>query len=760
MKAKTYKIDGLDCAECAAHLEKKICQLEDVNQAQINYVKGTLKVDYGKEEGIVFPKIVELAAKEEEEAIIYPLNEETVHVGIKGIDDVDCADYLAKEIMELSYICQAEAYFMQEKIVVQLDKRYLEKAKQEIKKIILENEPQIHVTFGTDSQLKENRIDWMVIRLIFGFALFIASMVTKGYIEIGVSLAGYLILAYDILYKAFRNILKGKVFDENFLMMVATVAALFLQEWREAIAVILFYQVGEFFQAKAVDHSRKSIGELMEIRPELAMVKRENEFKIVAPEEVQIGDLVRVLPGEKIPVDGVISEGKSSLNLASLTGESAWKDVEVGDFVMSGSINRDGTLLLTCTNCYADSTVAKILDLVENNDQVKSKEERFITKFAEVYTPVVVILAVLVAIVVSFQLGDYQEGIRRACTFLVISCPCALVISIPLSFFSGIGGLSKKGILVKGAHVFEKINRVQRMVFDKTGTLTQGKFTVEQVISECPKEVLKYAAALETQSNHPLSQAILAKNETDISFWKVRDVKEIPGRGLEGFVNDELIRVGNRKQLEEAGISVAEIDEIGTKVFVAKGNVCLGCLILNDQLKHHVASFIKYLHAKKIHTAIVSGDEEKIVAKVAKELKIDRYLANQLPLDKVAALNLEKEKGFTCFVGDGTNDAPVLSRADISIAMGGVGSDAAIEAADVIVMDDAILKVESVLEQAKKVIRIALENIWFAIGIKVLVLVLGAFGFANMWMAIFADTGVAILCVFNSLRLLKVPDIQ
>ncbi|MBW9212904.1 MULTISPECIES: heavy metal translocating P-type ATPase [Terrabacteria group] len=760
MEIKAYKIDGLDCAECAANLEKKISQLDNVNKAQVNFVKGTLKVEYSEEEKLVFPKILEVVLKEEEEASVYPLNEEVISVGIEGIDDVDCADYLAKEIVKLPYVSHAEAYFMQEKINVQLDKRYLEQAKQEIKTIILNHEPEVHVTFGRGNEQVKKSLDWMLVRLIVGFLLFIGSMVTNGYVEIGVSLLGYMVLAYDILYKAFRNIIKGKVFDENFLMVVATVSALFLQEWREAIAVILFYQVGEYFQDKAVEHSRKSIGELMEIRPEAAMVKRAGEFKMVAPEEVQIGDLVRVLPGERIPVDAKIVEGRSSLNMASLTGESAWKDVEAGDEVMSGAINQNGTLMVICTNRYADSTVAKILDLVENNDQVKSKEERFITKFAEVYTPVVVFLAVLVAVVVSLQLRDYQEGIRRAGTFLVISCPCALVISIPLSFFSGIGGLSKEGILVKGANIFEKINRIQRMVFDKTGTLTKGKFKVEKIISECPEEVLKYAAALEVQSNHPLSKAILAKNELDVGAWDVRNVKEVAGRGLEGFVNGEIVRVGNQKQLREVGILTPTIDEIGTKVFVSKGNEYLGCLILNDQLKKHATSFIQYLDEKKIDTKIISGDEEKIVAKVAKELNIKTYLANQLPVDKVEALVQEMKKGFTCFVGDGTNDAPVLSRADVSIAMGGVGSDAAIEVADVILMDDGILKVESLLVQSKKVIRIALENIWFAIGIKVLVLVLGALGFANMWMAIFADTGVAILCVLNSLRLLKVHDVQ
>lgn len=760
MKIKTYKIDGLDCADCALHLEKKLNELESIKSAKINFIKGNLKVEFEGKEEEVLSKMQDIAMHEEDEATISPWDIEDLLVNTPGVEDQESLAYLSKKILELPYIHSSKENYLKQTILVSLEKDKLSLAKQEIEEFIHQEEPNVQVSFGLEFSKKKNKFDGMMIRLILGVTLFIASFVVNPSLTMYVCMAGYFLLGYDIIIKAIRNMGKGQLFDENFLMMIATFAAIFIKEYREAFAVILFYQVGEYFQDKAVDYSRDSIKELMHIRPDIAAVQRGKEYKLIPPEDVKIGDLVRILPGERIPVDGVIYEGKSSLNLSSLTGESNWKDVDQEDEVLSGSINGNGTLFITCTKEFKDSMVSKILELVENSDQTRAKEEKFITVFSRFYTPIVVVLAITVAIFVLVVMGDYSQAIERACTFLVISCPCALVISIPLSFFSGIGGLSKQGILVKGANVFEKINKIRRMVFDKTGTLSKGKFEVEELISETPEEMLKLAAALETQSKHPLASAILEKNYVDLSELVIKEVKEIPGRGLSGLIQGEAVLVGNAKQMEEAGISVPLVEAVGTKVYVAKNNSYVGCIVLRDQKKAHADRFIQYLHNQKILTKIVSGDGEETVKKMASELNIPRYLANQLPDGKVDVIQREKEEGFTCFVGDGTNDAPVMVNADVSIAMGMLGSDAAIEAADVVLMDDSLIKIQTLMEHSKKVVKLAIENIIFAIGIKILFLVLGALGYANMWMAIFADTGVAILCVLNSLRVLKVDPNQ
>lgn len=760
MKIKTYKIDGLDCADCALHLEKKLNELESIKSAKINFIKGNLKVEFEGKEEEVLSKMQDIAMHEEDEATISPWDIEDLLVNTPGVEDQESLAYLSKKILELPYIHSSKENYLKQTILVSLEKDKLSLAKQEIEEFIHQEEPNVQVSFGLEFSKKKNKFDGMMIRLILGVTLFIASFVVNPSLTMYVCMAGYFLLGYDIIIKAIRNMGKGQLFDENFLMMIATFAAIFIKEYREAFAVILFYQVGEYFQDKAVDYSRDSIKELMHIRPDIAAVQRGKEYKLIPPEDVKIGDLVRILPGERIPVDGVIYEGKSSLNLSSLTGESNWKDVDQEDEVLSGSINGNGTLFITCTKEFKDSMVSKILELVENSDQTRAKEEKFITVFSRFYTPIVVVLAITVAIFVLVVMGDYSQAIERACTFLVISCPCALVISIPLSFFSGIGGLSKQGILVKGANVFEKINKIRRMVFDKTGTLSKGKFEVEELISETPEEMLKLAAALETQSKHPLASAILEKNYVDLSELVIKEVKEIPGRGLSGLIQGEVVLVGNAKQMEEAGISVPLVEAVGTKVYVAKNNSYVGCIVLRDQKKAHADRFIQYLHNQKILTKIVSGDGEETVKKMASELNIPRYLANQLPDGKVDVIQREKEEGFTCFVGDGTNDAPVMVNADVSIAMGMLGSDAAIEAADVVLMDDSLIKIQTLMEHSKKVVKLAIENIIFAIGIKILFLVLGALGYANMWMAIFADTGVAILCVLNSLRVLKVDPNQ
>lgn len=749
MSIKVYKILGLDCADCARYLEEKINKLSGVKSAYINFISETLKIDFADEEEHILDKVMDLALKEEG-AVIKPVEATELDFRIDNTRDHQEVLSLVSNIKQLPYIYQVD--IISNRIKLQFDVKYTKNIKSDIQDLCSKINDKAKIKW---LKQQNNKLDLILLRIIIGVILFLLALIFDYNTATIILLVAYVSVSYDVIVRAIYSCIKGKIFDENFLMTIATFSAIFMHEYKEALAVVLFYQLGEYCQNKAVKHSRHSISELMDIRPDMAVVKHNDKFIKVIPEEVKIGDILRVLPGEKIPVDGIVKEGISSINLSSLTGESAWQDVEKGSAVIGGSINENGIIYLECTSLFRDSTIAKILDLVENSSQTKAKEEKFITKFSSIYTPVVVALAFIVAIVTSIYIGDYQEGIKRACTFLVISCPCALVISIPLSFFSGIGGLSRKGILVKGANVFAKINKIKRMVFDKTGTLTKGSFCIENVISNNTDELLQYACALEEHSKHPLSAPILAMRNNTSNKCIVKSVKDVPGRGLQGIVDNKLIRLGNKKFLEEAGIQVPLVDQVGTKVYVAKENDYLGCMLLRDQLKEGTNEFVRSLKNKQIRVEILSGDADTVVKDIAQQLGVDNYLANQLPNDKVQAVNEGKKYGYTCFVGDGTNDAPVLKVADVSIAMGTMGTDAAIEVADIILMDDSLNKIETLMVQAKKIVNIAKQNIWMAIAIKIIVLCLGAIGYSNMWMAIFADTGVTLLCVINSLRLLK-----
>ena len=572
----------------------------------------------------------------------------------------------------------------------------------------------------------------------------------------------YFVIGWDILWKAIRNIGHGQIFDENFLMCVATIGALVLGEYSEAVGVMLFYQVGELFQSYAVGKSRRSIAQLMDIRPDVANVERDGQILEVDPDEVAVGEVIVIRPGEKVPLDGVVIEGSSSLNTAALTGESAPRDVAVGSELLSGCVNITGLLKVRVTKEFGQSTVAKILDLVENASSKKAKAENFITKFARYYTPAVVFAALALAIIPSLVTGQWDVWVHRALTFLVISCPCALVISIPLSFFGGIGGASAQGILVKGGNYLELLANTETVVFDKTGTLTQGVFEVTG-LNPAPgvteHDLLEAAALAERHSGHPIAQSLRRALGGDIDPDRVTDVQEIPGHGVSALVDGRRVLAGNEKLMKREGIDSLPCDQVGTIVHVAREGKYLGCAVISDQIKPTAPDAIRALKARNIRTVMLTGDSEAVGQAVAAQLGLDEVHAQLLPADKVdrleELLGRKSEKGVLAYVGDGVNDAPVLSRADVGIAMGAMGSDAAIEAADVVLMDDDPAKLKQAMDIAHKCLRIVHENIVFALGIKALFLILGAIGKATMWMAVFADVGVAVIAILNATRMLR-----
>lgn len=562
----------------------------------------------------------------------------------------------------------------------------------------------------------------------------------------------YLVIGYDILWKAIKNILKGKMFDECFLMSVATVGAICIKEVPEAVMVMLLYQIGEYLQDKAVDKSRDSITELMDIRPDYANKITGNEVVTVAPKEVKIGEIILVKPGEKIPLDGEIIEGSANIDTSSLTGEALPQKVEVGQSVYSGCINLDGIIKLKVTKNFENSTVSQILELVEQASAKKTKTENFITRFAQIYTPFVVVLALVIAVVPSFFVAG--NWIERALTFLVISCPCALVISVPLSFFAGIGASSKVGILVKGSVYLEKLSHIKTAVFDKTGTLTNGNFEVVEINSDNPK-ILEYAAIAETGSNHPISKAIKKAYGKDIPPC---EITEISGKGIKAEIDGKEILVGNAKLINNA----PKVDHIGTVVYVSVDGEYIGNIVIADTLKKDSAYTIGELNGKNIETVMLTGDCESTAKSIQAQLGVKTAFAELLPNDKVSKIENyinSTSKGSTIFVGDGINDAPVLTRADVGIAMGGLGSDAAIEAADIVIMDDNPAKLLNAINISKKTMTIVKQNIVFAIGVKVLFLILSGFGMMSMWGAIFADVGVTLLAVLNALRLMKIKTV-
>lgn len=579
-------------------------------------------------------------------------------------------------------------------------------------------------------------------------------------------LAVYLFIGWDVLWKAIRNILNGQIFDENFLMAIATIGAIVLGDFTEACGVMLFYQVGELFQSYAVGRSRKSIAALMDIRPDYANILQDGKLVQVDPEEIEVGQTIIVQPGEKIPLDGIVLEGSSTLDTAALTGESVPRDIQQGNEVISGCVNLSGLLKVQVTKAFEQSTVSKILDLVENSSAKKAKAENFITRFARWYTPAVVISACVLALVPSLITGQWQIWLERALIFLVISCPCALVISVPLSFFGGIGAASRCGILVKGGNYLEALARTDIMVFDKTGTLTKGSFSVSHIQPQegvSPQELLEVAALAECYSNHPISQSLRSAWAKELDSSRVDQVKELAGYGVTASVDGCNVAVGNSKLMEHFHLSVQAPTQTGTIVHVAKEGNYLGYLIISDEVKEDATSAISSLRQAGVRKMVMlTGDTKATGEAVAKQLGLDEVHTQLLPADKVEvveALLLQRQQGkHLAFVGDGVNDAPVLSRSDIGIAMGAMGSDAAIEAADVVLMDDSPSKISQAIHISRKTLRIVHQNIVFALGIKGLFLLMGAFGLANMWEAVFADVGVAVIAILNATRALKVEQ--
>lgn len=614
----------------------------------------------------------------------------------------------------------------------------------------------------------------MLVRIIISLVLVVvfSQLPVEGYLRFGLFMIPYLIIGYDILKKAFKGIRNKQVFDENFLMAVATIGAILLGDYTEGTAVMLFYQIGELFQSYAVGRSRRNISELMDIRPDYANVENNGELEQVDPDEVAIGTIIIVQPGEKVPIDGVITEGTSTLNTSALTGESLPRSAKVGDEVISGCINMTGLLKIRTTKEFGESTVSKILELVENSSSRKSKSENFISKFAKYYTPAVCYGALALALlppIVLLLMGKpamWGDWIYRALTFLVISCPCALVISIPLSFFAGIGGASNQGVLVKGSNYLETLAQTKYVVFDKTGTMTQGVFEVSGIHhSQIPDEkLLEYAALAECSSSHPISKSLQKAYGKPVDRNRVTDIEEISGNGVIAKVDGVSVAAGNAKLMNRLGIAYQECHHVGTVVHMAVDGRYAGHILISDIIKPHAKEAIAELKKAGIsRTVMLTGDSKRVADQVAAELGIDEVYSELLPADKVTKVEelLDKKtaKEKLAFVGDGINDAPVLSRADIGIAMGALGSDAAIEAADIVLMDDDPLKISKAIKIARKCIRIVYENIYFAIGIKVLCLILGAIGIANMWMAIFADVGVMIIAVLNAIRALFVKKL-
>lgn len=687
---------------------------------------------------------------------------------LEGLDCANCAMKIEKGVQKINGVKEATVNFTSGKLTIDAEEDHLATIEQETKKVVKELEPDVKVTeidkekVSEHGNEKERNTLFRILFSLAGIALLLLFDFNEPIRLIGYLLI-YLLIGYDVVKKAVMNIVKGKIFDENFLMSVATIGAMLIGEYPEAVAVMLFYQIGEYFQGLAVSHSRKSIRELMAIRPETAHVQTAEGLMTVNPEDVLIGQFVLVKPGERVPLDGTIIEGESLVDTSALTGESVPKSVYVGETVLSGFINKNKPFLVQVEKSYENSTISKLLELVENASSKKAPAENFITKFARYYTPVVVGLAVLLAVLPPLVVSRaaFSEWIYRALTFLVISCPCALVISVPLSFFGGIGGASKIGVLVKGSNYLELLAQTETVVFDKTGTLTKGDFSIQTIdpTGIDPKKFMQYVASAEQFSTHPIAQSVLEGYAGPL--LPTANIQEFAGEGILAEVDGKQVLVGNHKLMERFEISFPSSQEIGTLLYLAIDQSYSGYLVIADTLKEDaVDALVQLKQAGVKNTVMLTGDSKKIADHIGKQVGVDKIYSELLPEDKVQRLEeiLQSNNKKTAFVGDGINDAPVLARADVGIAMGGLGSDAAIEAADVVIMNDQPSKIAEAIHLAKKTLKIVKQNIVFAIGIKILVLSLGAFGFASMGDAVFADVGVTVLAVLNAMRSLHVKN--
>lgn len=692
---------------------------------------------------------------------------------LEGLDCANCASKIEEKVATLSGIQLANVNFPTKTLTIEIEEdlevKNIRDMIERINEIVKIHEPDVEVIeLPKKGSHKINEVEEEgkdeLVRLVLGAFLFVLALVFDfpKSLELMIYLTSYIIVGGEVVLRAGRNILRGQVFDENFLMAIATIGAFLIGEYPEGVAVMLFYQVGEIFQDMAVNNSRKSIRALMDIRPDFANLKIGDKIRKVSPEEVAIGDIIIVKPGEKVPLDGVVIEGTSMVDSSALTGESVPTKVEAGDIILSGVININAVLTIKIEKEFADSTVSRILDLVQNAGSKKAPTEKFITKFARVYTPVVVFLAIALAIFppLFIEGATFSQWIYRALSFLVVSCPCALVVSVPLGFFGGIGGASKNGILVKGGNYLEALNNVELVVFDKTGTLTKGVFQVTEIKTEDnvdKEQLLSYAAYAEAFSNHPIATSILKAYGKEINKSTIENYEEIPGHGVKVIVEGKEILAGNHRLMDKENISFKKVDSIGTVVHIALNKSYLGYIVISDEIKKDSAKAIKALKAMGVKKIVMlTGDNSSVAAKIGEELGLDQVYAELLPDQKVEKLEqLEKEKtakGKLVFVGDGINDAPVLARADIGIAMGGVGSDAAIEASDLVIMTDEPSKIAEGVKIARNTRKIVMENIWFSLVVKALILVLVAMGLGTMWEAVFGDVGVTVIAVLNSMR--------
>ena len=770
-----YNIKNLHCGGCAAKIENAVNSLSYVENASLNFMKKTLLIELKEIKENLLDELNKLADNLEPGTIIEEIltkKNTKVTYNVENLHCGGCASKVEDAINELPHVLEATLNFMKKTLVVEFSgerDKFLKEIKILADKIepgttILEIEEDTTEEYVepekvvNSKQRKSYKEEIGVAVALFLFFLGTFGIENAG-LKISVLVLAYIVSGGNVVLKSFKNITRGNVFDENFLMTIATFGAFFIGEYSEAVAVMIFYQVGEYFQGRAVNNSRKSIEGLMDIRPDFANIKTGNELKKVKPESVKVGAVIVVKPGEKIPLDGVVIKGNAALDTSALTGESLPLDVKAGDAVLSGSINRNGVIEIKVDKDFYHSTVNKILELVENASNKKADTEKFITKFAKYYTPAVVVVATMTAVIPPLFVGDFNTWLYRALIFLVISCPCALVVSIPLGFFSGIGSASKKGILIKGGNHLEALYKVGAVVFDKTGTITKGNFKVTEVFTNVMSEdeLIYISAHGEAYSNHPIAKSIVESYGKEIQIEKVKNYKEIEGQGVNLVLENKKILLGNYKLMETNKIECPKVDKIGTIVYVAVENKFEGYLVISDELKVDSEKAISSIKKMGIKTYMLTGDNKSVAANIGEKVGIDKVYGGLLPDEKVNIFEeIQNEiDGNVIFVGDGINDAPVLARADVGMAMGGIGSDAAIEAADVVIMTDELTKIVDGIEVAKVTRKIVTQNIILVLVIKLAVMGLGVMGEATMWEAIFADVGVAILTIFNSIRILK-----
>lgn len=775
---KEYILENLCCGNCAAKIEREAGTISGVISSNVDFVSKTLTLELERQinSGTLFDEIDSIV-KRHDSAIVVKEKEQSEPgkkvIYLSGIDCNSCAEKIEEEVKKISGVKSANLDIATQRLTVEADdKGKLPVVLRAVYQKIREMEPNVEISYTQDSKKTESadlKKQFKIISLIFGTALFVIGMVftLPAAVEFVLYLIAYLAVGGEILFKALRNIAKGQVFDENFLMSVATIGAFAIGEYPEGVAVMLFYQIGELLQDAAVDRSRKSISALMDIRPDYANLKIGDEIRRVAPEEAAVGDLIVVRPGERIPLDGRVVEGKSSLDMSALTGESLPRDVEAGSSVLSGSVNKTGLITVEVTSEYGESTVSKILNLVQNASSKKAPTENFITKFARIYTPVVVFTALALALIPPLVIPGvhFAEWIKRGLIFLVISCPCAIVVSIPLCFFGGIGGASKNGILVKGSNFLEALNNVDTVVFDKTGTLTKGNFKVAEIKTAngfTENEVLSLAAYAENYSNHPIAVSIRESYGKEIDSRRISDYEELSGKGIRVKIDGKTVLAGNSSLMKAENIACEKIMSPGTVVYIATDGKFAGYLVIADEIRPDSEKAIQELKAAGVKTAMLTGDSKAAGELVGKELGLDQIYTELLPHQKVEQLErLSKAidgSGKLVFIGDGINDAPVLAQADVGIAMGGTGSDAAIEAADVVFMTDEPKKIVTAINIARRTHKIVWQNIIFALVVKAALLILGALGVANMWEAVFGDVGVTLIAVLNATRTMRTEN--